>query len=99
MHRFGWIFIALGALLLFGKGGFFFLPLLFFWPLFFVLPMLFFGRGMLRHHGRGGMRSYYWRGRHGYYGRGSCGGYVGHEDHDAPQPQARGPYTGETTRL
>jgi hypothetical protein len=103
MHRFGWIFIALGALMLFGRGGFFFLPLFFFWPLMLFLPMLFFGRmfgGPWRGYGRGGMRPYYWRGQHGYYSRGSCGGYVGHDDgHDTPPTQARGPYTGETTRL
>jgi hypothetical protein len=101
MHRFGWIFIALGALLLFGKGGLFFLPLLFFWPLFFVLPLLLMGRSMFRPYGRGGMRPYYWRGQHGYYSRGSCGGpgYGGPGHDEAPPAKARGPYTGETTRL
>lgn len=97
MHRIGWIFIALGALLLFGRLGFFFLPL-FFLPLFF-LPLAFMGRRMRGPWGAPrGMRPYYWRGRHGYYPRGSCGGPAAHRPAERPA-ERRGPYTGETTRL
>jgi hypothetical protein len=105
MHRFGWIIIAIGALLLFGKGGFFLLPLFFFWPLLLALPFLLMGRRM-RGYGPGwggrGLRSYYWRGRHGYYGQpGGCGPERREPPAELRERQAGdgGAYTGQTTRL
>jgi len=109
MHKFGWLLVGFGALLLLSRGGhgFIFFPLFFFWPL--ILGALFFGifgRGMRhgRHgwHGRhGGARQYYWRGQHGTYGH-SCGQRQAPsaELHDEErQPDAPRANTGETTRL
>jgi hypothetical protein len=101
MHRFGWLLIGFGALLLLTKGGagFWLFPLLFFWPL--ALGFLCFGRAG-RHGWHGAQRHYHWRGRSGSYG---CDHGCAPRVQDSPEyadderrerPQAN---TGETTRL
>lgn len=103
MHKFGWLLIGLGALLLLTRGGagFLLFPLLFFWPL--VLGALFFGmfgRGWRGHGWHGDQRAYHWRGRSGYYARGCAPRaaqspeHADEERHEAPRAN-----TGETTRL
>lgn len=102
MHRFAWLLIGLGALLLLSKGGLGFLifPLFFFWPL--ALGALFFALFTRARHGygwHGGPRAYSWRGRRGYYG--GCGSRTdpGPEAHDEERREAPRANTGETTRL
>lgn len=104
MHKFGWLLIGFGALLLLTKGGASLLlfPLFFFWPL--LLGALFFGllaRGPWGGHGWHGHhapRAYHWRGRQGTYG---CGPRVepGPEIHDEDRRETPRANTGETTRL
>lgn len=107
MHRFGWLVIGLGALLLLGKGGLLFLPLFFLpfllWPLMGML--LFRGLAHGRGHGPWGPRRYSWRGRQGYYydpagrhGRHGCHGRQRREGEEQAGEERRG-YTGETQRL
>jgi hypothetical protein len=101
MHRFGWLLIGFGALVLLGKGGFLFLPLFFFLP-FLIWPLM----GMLLFrgfaHGRGHGRGGYGYGRHGWHGHHGCGergrGPTAAERVAQEGEEPRG-YTGETTRL
>lgn len=104
MHKFGWLLIGFGALMLLSRGGagFLLFPLFFFWP--FLLGALLFGlfaRGPWACGVGAGPRSYYWRGRHGYYGhprRDSSAGR-GPEHWDEERDEAPRANTGETIRL
>lgn len=98
MHRFGWLLIGFGALLLLAKGGLFLLP-----PLLLFL-FLSAGRGLAHGmHPYGGPPA--WRGhaRHGRHGHRhhGCRPHQGPADAEPREAQAEAPqpYTGETTRL
>lgn len=93
MHRFGWLLIGFGALLLLAKGGSFLLPLLL---LFLFLTV---GRGLAHGmHPYGGPPA--WRGhaRHGHHGCRPHSGQADSEPREAQDDEPK-PYTGETTRL